>query len=228
MYEHHKTFILDLDSGTCNCRFYEAMWLPCNHIISVFRHIGVTGGNFIFISSIFLVPLHDRWSASYNKPSVDLDVVPMPEPRDNDTLTDLLRDIAAMLQRIRDTDEPTCHSLAARIGAQCRSTLSQLKVVKPASRASFRSPVSKQPCWSSNHHTQRPCGICGSPVGPHEQSCPIDRLFFHTSCLPDERCPFCDADLQPTPGSIVIMIIYFRRFGTVDSSGCYHESSTSG
>ena len=60
VYEYHKTFILDFDSGTCNCRFYQAMWLPCDHIISVFCHISVTGGNSVSMSSIFQVPLHDR------------------------------------------------------------------------------------------------------------------------------------------------------------------------
>jgi hypothetical protein len=33
-----------IDSGSCQCRFYQSMWLPCVHLLSVYKKHNLSFG----------------------------------------------------------------------------------------------------------------------------------------------------------------------------------------
>ena len=35
--ENDEEFIVDTEVGTCKCQFYQTMWPPCIHLLSIFR-----------------------------------------------------------------------------------------------------------------------------------------------------------------------------------------------
>ena len=47
--ENEAEFVVDTDAGTCCCQFYQSMWLPCIHLLSVFRSSMYPYGELFFV-----------------------------------------------------------------------------------------------------------------------------------------------------------------------------------
>ena len=193
--ENEAEFVVDTDAGTCCCHFYQAMWLPCIHLLSFFRSSMYSYGELFFVfanivqlSFPFVIGGWRITTCQQGNLRVPVEV-----PQANRTLTRLYKLITKALGKTYQFNIATAK-----------------KVFNPQDGGVIGSLVDagdncKQPRWRTSTN-QPPCGLCSSEVSEQGVNCGADRISFHRQCLHSlelTTCPSCSGHLDILTANIV-------------------------